>query len=1063
MKLRRIAFLTLLTATCAVGLVAAGPAFASPLWHLDIHHNETNFPPGGTGEYWFDVDNLGDEDTSGPVTLTLDLPPGLTLHSTRSEFFTWEGGDIEWSCPASPGDSTITCTTAETIGRNYNIRDLIVTVDVAPDANPDLVATATLAGGGAPEAPVAAHCPPGVAACASEPTHISSDPAPFGLVPGSWIADFYEADSVTPVHESGSHPDRATFVFDLNSIPSGFNDDQPLKAASGSLRHVSVDLPPGFVGNPSAVGDCTPAQLSTFQCPPTSVVGRADATVFPPTNGTRFNLSSRIYNMSHPRGVITDLGFVLYTVPVHVKVSLDPAQGYSVRAVTADINETLRPFHTKVTIWGVPGAASHDANRCWGAPCPLSGTIKPFLTEPFQCGVDNRMRIFDYDSWQETGAFGPEMFYEMPGQQTGCDKPRFEPSVSLEPTGKQASTPTGLDVKIHIPQNENPNGLGTPPIKSTTVTLPKGMVVSPAFADGLAGCSEAQIGLGTNDPVACPDNSRIGEIQLTTPLLPKPIEGSLYLAKQEENPFGSILALYLAVHDTEERGILVKVPAKIDLDPKTGQITSTFDDLPQFPLEDLTLKFRSGPRAPLTNPPNCGTHTIAVQMASYARPGSPSDVSNTYQVNEGPEGGPCQDDPAKRPFAPRLIGGTVNPLAGSFSPMSLRLSRTDAEQEISRVEGIAPNGLTASLKGVGRCSEAQIAAAAARNKPGQGALELASPSCPASSRVGTVETGVGAGQGLIYVPGKIYLAGPYKGAPLSGVAIVPAIAGPVDLGNVVVRAPAYVDPVTAQVRISSDPLPQIVHGVLVRVRDLRVRLDRPNFMLNPTSCAQKSIGATLFSTEGAVSKAANRFQVADCANLGFRPKLSLKLKGGTKRGDHPALKAAVSPRGGDANFANAVVTLPSSAFLDQSHIRTICTRVQYAAKGCPPAAQYGVARAWTPLLDEPLQGPVYLRSSNHKLPDLVAALHGIVDFDLIGRIDSFKGGIRSSFEDIPDVPVSRFVLEMQGGKKGLIVNSRNLCARQSKADAKLDAQNGKAYDFKPPVKPSCGGKAKKAK
>jgi hypothetical protein len=430
-------------------------------------------------------------------------------------------------------------------------------------------------------------------------------------------------------------------------------------------------------------------------------------------------------------------------------------------------------------------------------------------------------------------------------------------------------------------------------------------------------------------------------------------------------------------------------------------------------------------------------------------------------VNEGPSGGACQNAANLRPFNPQLIGGTVNPLAGAFSPMSLRVSRTDAEQEIARVEGIAPNGLTASLRGVGRCSEAQIAAATARNKPGQGALELSSPSCPASSQVGTVETGVGAGQGLIYVPGKIYLAGPYKGAPLSGVAIVPAIAGPVDLGNVVVRAPAYVDPVTAQVSLVTDQLPQIVHGVLVRVRDLRVHLDRPNFMLNPTSCAPKSIDAKLFSTEGATKLATNHFQVGDCAFLGFKPKLGLKLKGGTKRGGHPALNAVVTPRSGDANFENAVVTLPRSAFLDQSHIRTICTRVQYAAKSCPPAAQYGYARAWTPLLDEPLEGPVYLRSSNHKLPDLVAALRGTVDFDLVGRIDSFKGGIRSSFEDIPDVPVSRFVLEMQGGKKGLVVNSRNLCAGGNKADAQLSAQNGKSDDFKPAVQPSCGGKHKR--
>jgi hypothetical protein len=643
----------------------------------------------------------------------------------------------------------------------------------------------------------------------------------------------------------------------------------------------------------------------------------------------------------------------------------------------------------------------------------------------------------------------------------------------LEPTGHQANTPTGLDVQITIPQNENPNALATPPVRSTVVTLPQGMTASPSFADGLQGCSEAQLGIShqgipNGSPVACPDNSRIGEVELSTPLLPKPIEGSMYLARQEANPFGSLLAIYLALHDTEERGILVKVPGKIDLDPVTGQITTTFDDLPQFPFEDLTLKFRSGPRAPLVNPPTCGAHEIEATMTSYARPNEKVNVSNTYNVTEGPGGGACQNVASLRPFNPQLIGGTVNPLAGAFSPINLRVFRSDADQELSTVQGTAPPGLIASLHGVGRCSDAQIAAAASRSHPGQGALEVANPSCPASSQVGTLEAGAGAGPTPIYVPGKIYLAGPYKGAPLSGVGIVPAIAGPVDLGNVVVRAPAYVDPKTAQIRIASDPLPQIVNGVLIRTRDVRIHLDRPNFALNPTSCDPMSINATLHSTEGATKNDSERFQVGDCARLGFKPKLSLKLKGGTKRGGHPALKAIVTPREGDANFAGAVVTLPHSAFLDQAHIRTICTRVQFAAgKGngaqCPSGAIYGKVKAWTPLLDEPLTGEAILRSSNHNLPDLVFALHGPpsaqIEVELASRIDSRKGGIRSSFEAIPDVPVSRFILEMQGAKKGLIVNSTDICKGRHRAEAELRGQNGKAYEFEPVVGASGCGKA----
>ncbi|HSR95033.1 MAG TPA: hypothetical protein VLK56_09230, partial [Solirubrobacterales bacterium] len=1072
MKLRRTALLTSLTAIGALGSIGVAPAAATPVWNLDIHHNETNFAPGATPEYWFDVDNVGDAASSGPLTLTVELPAGLSRNSVHSDQIVTGGGKVIWSCPGSPGDTALTCTTTTPISRHELSRNLILGVDVAPGAGPDLITTATLSGGGAPEAPPAAGCPPGAGACASELTHVNPDPAPFGILDESWVADFFQADGVTPVRRSGAHPDLATFSFDLNSVAQGVTGEgDPQKAASGNIRHATADLPPGFLGNPTAVGECTPAELVVSLCPASSIVGRADLELFPPTNAAdRFNVSSHVYNMSHPLGVITDFAFVIDGNPIHIKVSLDAADNYSVRSTASDINETVPDFNTKVTIWGIPADPSHDSERCangstsidTSTACSTDHPVQPFLTVPFDCHVDNQMKLSRYDSWQETGVFGPDVTYDMPGRMTDCDKPRFEPEVSLEPTGKQANTPTGLDVNIHVPQNENPNGLGTPPVKSAVATFPEGMAFSPSFADGLAGCSLAQIGLGTNEPVACPDNSRIGEVSISTPVLPKPLEGSLYLAKQGDNPFGSLIAFYFAVHDVEGRGVLVKVPGKVDLNPLTGQITASFEDLPQFPFEDFTLKFRSGARAPLTNPPTCGSHEITLTQTSWAQPDVPVVSTNTYQVTEGPGGGPCQNVASQRPFEPQFLGGTLNPLAGAFSPLGIRISRSDADQELSYAEGIAPPGLTASIRGVSRCSEAQIAAATARNQPGQGAQELASPSCPANSQLGSVDVGVGAGpaSGLIYVPGKIYLAGPYEGAPLSGVVITPAIAGPLDIGNVVVRAPAYIDPVTAEIRVATDKLPQIVHGVLVRVRDVRVHLDRPNFALNPTGCEQKTLGASMFSTEGAVKHANNRFQVGDCGALGFKPGLSLTLKGGTRRGGHPGLRALYKPRPGDANVKGLVVRLPRSAFLDQAHIRTICTRVQFAANNCPAGAQYGFVKAWTPLLDNPLEGPVYLRSSDHKLPDLVFDLHGEVPFQVATRIDSAHGGIRASIESAPDVPLTKVDLRMQGGKKGLIVNSRNLCSAPSRADVGFAGHNGKTEDLKPLMRAQCGGKGR---
>jgi hypothetical protein len=1061
MKLRRKALLTLLAATCALGLVGVSPAAAAPIWNLDLHHNETNFTPGdaeATPEYWFDVSNIGNNASSGQITVTIDLPTGLSRDSVRLDNTTG-GNAVAWSCPGSPGDQVVVCTATDSVPAHGLNRSLVLTVDVAPNAGPDVVTTATISGGGASEAPAVAGCPPGVGACASEPTHVSSDPAPFGITPGSWIADFYGPDGMTPVRQSGAHPDLANFSFDINSIPFGLSEDgDPQKAATGSIRHVTVDLPPGFVGAPTAVGECTPDELVVRMCPASSQVGVASVALYPITNTDRLNFTSPIFNMSHPLGVVTDFGFSVAGNPVHIKVSLNAARNYTIRAVSADINETIRPFNTRVTIWGVPADPVHNSER--GGPAGIP--VRPFITVPFDCNVDNRMEFSNYDSWQEAGIFGPPVFYDMPGRQTGCDKPRFEPDVSLEPTGKQANTPTGLDITLHVPQNLNPSGLGTPPIKKAVAVLPEGMAFSPSFADGLQGCSLAQIGLGTNDPVRCPDNSRIGEVEAHSPLVPEPVKGSLYLARENENPFHSLIAFYLELHDTEGRGVLVKVPGKVDLDPNTGRITSSFDDLPQFPFEDLTLKFRSGARAPLTNPPTCGSHDITLTTWTWAQPEKAVVSTNSYQVNEGPGGSPCQNVSSQRPFAPSLLAGTLNPLAGAFSPLSVRISRTDADQELVRAEGIAPPGLTASIKGVSRCSEAQIAAAVARNQPEQGAIELANPSCPANSLVGGVDVGVGAGpaSGLIYVPGKIYLAGPYEGAPLSGVVIVPAIAGPLDIGNVVVRAPAYIDPVTAEIKVATDKLPQIVHGVLVRVRDVRVHLDRPNFALNPTGCEQKSLKVNMFSVENAIHRAQNRFQVGDCGALGFKPKLSLQLKGGTKRGGHPGLKATYRPRPGDSNVSGLVVRLPRSAFLDQAHIRTICTRVQFAAGQCPSAAQYGYVKAWTPLLDNPLEGPVYLRSSSHKLPDLVFDLHGEVPFQVATRIDSQKGGIRASIESAPDVPLTKVELRMQGGKKGLIVNSRNLCGAPSRAAVSFSAHNGKEEELKPLMKADCGGKQK---
>jgi hypothetical protein len=1076
--------LALCGALGALGCLGAAPAAAATVWNLEMHHNQTDFPPGGKAQYWFDLDNVGSSPSSGPIKLTVELPTGLT----RSQVLTSKLGfgkepELKWSCPGAAGDTTVQCETEEGSIPRHSLAHLILEVAVGAPGAPgeELSATATLQGGGAASA-----------VSDEEPTPIDAAPAGFGFVQSAFKPGFFAADGLTPEREAGGHPALLTFPVDFNSVVApAATPARPLKREAESVRDLSAELPPGFVGAPTAVGECTQAQYVVGACPPSSQVGRFDGSVYTPAAGFFYDFSTGIFNMVHPRGAVTDLAFQVNGAPVHIRASLDPANHYAVTTTVADINETVPPFDGKVTIWGVPADKSHDSERC-PAFSPINATNggkteeecstdhprAPFITMPSQCEAENVFYLREYDSWQNSGLpnANPVIPYTMPGKMTNCDKPRFEPSVSLEPTGRQANTPTGLNVAIHVPQNENPNGLATPPVSATTVTLPPGMTVNPGFADGLQGCSMAQFGIEVKegrpvpnaDPVQCPDNSRIGEVSVSTPLLPKPAEGSMYLARQEENPFGSLLAIYLALHDSEERGVLVKVPLKVSLDPATGQITTTATELPQFPFEDLTLKFRSGARAPLVNPPTCGKHEIAATMSSYARPGEAVNVSGTYEVSEGPGGGACQDVASQRPFDPQLTAGTMNPLAGSYSPLSLRVIRSDADQELSTVEGTGPPGLVASLRGVARCSDAQIAVARARNRPGQGALEQAQPSCPAASQIGSVEAGAGAGPNPIYVPGKIYLAGPYEGAPLSGVAIVPAIAGPVDLGDVVVRAPAFVNPKTAQITIRSDPLPQIVNGVLIRTRDVRIHLDRPGFALNPTSCEPMAINANLTSTEGAHKDDSERFQVADCGSLGFKPKLGLRLKGGTRRGKFPALRATYAPRPGDANLSRLALRFPTSEFIEQGHFGTICTRVQYAAPPgngaqCPPASIYGHVRVFTQLLDEPLEGPVYLRSSSHNLPDAVFALHGIIDAEVAVRIDSKNGGLRATVEEAPDVPVERAEVQMQGGRKGLFVNSTDICRGKHRAEARIVAQNAKRATLRPQLRAQCGKSKRHAK
>lgn len=915
-----------------------------------------------------------------------------------------------------------------------------------------------------------------------------------------------------PFTQAGGHPGSVSIEFNLNTVPSPVPEELGLPiSAESPLRNATVEAPPGLTGDPTAVPRCTLADLvsdGTFKtsCPDSSQIGVA-VNEFN-LNGKHQALSSAVYNLQPEPGQPALFGFKAALWPVILVPSLRSNGDYGFNVTAANIEQSVPVTHSKVTLWGVPASAENDDERgnivsgeCAdgspGPPCASDALLKPFLRLPTDCSASSLPFGFAVESWSGKTDFASALAKDPKGHQieaTRCDRVPFEPTVAGGTTSDSAGTASGLDLTMSLPEAgiKNPEGIGQADLKKAVVKLPEGVTLNPSAGEGLGTCSFAQYQseqVKTPPGAGCPNASKLGTVEIESPLLPKgeTVTGSLFLAQPDdpattapgaENPFDSLLASYLVVRSVE-RGVIVKVAGKIETDPLTGQITTTFDNLPQLPFTNFRLHLREGGRAPLVSSSSCGPEVTTARLTpwSAASPDEAAEVHSTLLITSGVGGGPCPTG-GLPPFHPSLLAGTVNNAAGQYSPFYLRLLRSDEEQEITHFSIKLPPGVVGKLAGIPFCPDAAIAAAKERERLGGGREEQASPSCPAASEVGRTLVGSGVGSVLTYVPGKVYLAGPYNGSALSIVAITSGVVGPFDIGTIVVRQALKIDPETAEVFVDatgSDPIPHIVDGIATHIRDLRVYVDRPEFVLNPTDCTPTSTASTVLGSgldfvsalDDNPITVTSRFQASDCANLGFKPKLSLSLKGGTKRGATPALKAVLTARKGDANIGEAQVTLPHSEFLEQGHIGTVCTRVQFKEGGgngekCPAASIYGYASATTPLLDEPLSGPVFLRSSSHPLPDVVAALNsGKIDIALDGRIDSVKGQIRSTFEAVPDAPVTRFTLQMKGGKKGLFVNSTNLCAKTHRAISHFVGQNGKVYDTRPVVKASCGKKSKK--
>lgn len=858
-------------------------------------------------------------------------------------------------------------------------------------------------------------------------------------------------------------------------------------SSGGSLRSARIGLAPGLLINPTQTTECSAAAFHTPRtspyeasdsgesCPSSSQVG----TIAVDAGGTVRHFG--VFALATAAGILTQVGAAPFGVPLVFTGRLrDSDSGFDLEL--GEVPESLDLLSFEMTIWGTPWRGggegeSHDSLRgnclneqtggswgecrVFGAGPAASQVVKSYLTLPTTpCGSPPAFTVAA-TSW--SGATGHAAATIAP--LVNCKKALTVPKVQL--MTEAAAARTGLAFNLEVNDGGgilNPDGIARPPVKTAVVTLPEGLTINPSLGAGLGVCGEDEWAreTATSEPgTGCPGDSKIGNVVLDGVLgLPEQLKGSLYLARPFANPFGKLIAVYMLAR-LPDRGLIVKSQGRIEPDPGTGRLVATFDQLPRLLYNHFALTLREGQRSALLSPPACGTYGAGLDVASWAEPTLFTHTSSYFLITRGDGPAPCPSGGAP-PFSTELLAGSMTATAGAFAPFYVRMSRSDAEQEITSYSATLPPGLLGRIAGVATCSDEAIAAAARR----PAAEELAEPSCPAASSIGHTLVGFGTGSTLAWAPGGLYLAGPYHGAPLSVAAIDAAMIGPFDLGVVVVRQAVEIDRRSAQVSFDaadSDPIPHLLDGIPLHLRDIHVYVDRPNFMLNPTSCDPMQVESRLGGAgsnpfdpaDDTTSTSIQRYQVIGCTALGFRPRLSLRLLGSARHGGHPSLRAVYRPRRG-ANLRAVAVNLPPSVFLAQEHIDEVCSRVDFRAGSCPAGSVYGRARAITPLLEEPLAGPVYLRSSTSAVPDLVADLHGRgIEIEVPGRIDSSRGGIRASFELLPDAPVTSFTMTLFGGKRGLIANAGNPCRGKRRVSARFIAQSNLTAIAHPRLKANC--------
>jgi hypothetical protein len=875
------------------------------------------------------------------------------------------------------------------------------------------------------------------------------------------ISEFQTTSSSTL---AGDHPDLET-KFRLTG--SG-NPETP--------ENLSFELPQGIYGNPSVLSQCSSVDFSLNQCPPGAQVGyivlHADYESDP-----NFLLGlAPVYSVEPAGEEAARFAFnaPILNIPIVMPVNVLSAADYKLQFTFSGATQLAPLAAVDVKFWGFPASPEHQGYRfgkgspgdppgCPGVEFPFCANhtefpkagvpVLPFTGNPSVCGVE-LPTVLRVESYQNPGAtVAAESSYE---PITGCARQTFKPLAQAKLTTENADSASGLDLIVKAGQVQT-QAAAPSQLRDVVLRLPEGLTINPDAADGQSDCKDSDAKIGLEVPGECPDNTKIGTIDISSAALPGDLTGSIYFGEPKPNDQYRLLIL------ADGFGIHTKFLGDLLPDPKTGRLTAVFDDLPELPFDEYGIHLFSSDRGVLATPTRCESYTVENDLFPWNNVLPDQKAKYPINIEHGVGGGDCPA-PANLPFNPRLEAGTSNSEAGRFSNFTLKLNREDGDQFLGDLNFTMPPGLTGSLRGLTYCPEASIAAAAANS----GRAEQASPSCPSSSKLGTTNVAAGPGSHPFHAVGDIYLGGPFKGAPLSLVAITPALAGPYDYGVVVVRVAIDVDPLDAHVIAVSDTVPSIIGGVPIRMRSIRVNLDKPSFMINPTNCSPMSVESQGIGDQGTVTDFSSYFQAINCASLPFAPKFSVRQVGGRKgsrRNANPALRFDLNTRTGDANIKSISVTLPAAYEIDQEHLGNICTEKELAQTRCAGRQAIGTATTTTPLLDRPLTGPVYAVSGLGGLPRLAFLLNGQVSLVPRAETETVKRGLRTTVPVVPDAPVGHFELTVFGGKHGYLLNTRDNCSTVPKVRVGYTGQNGRTYAQTVRVKGPCHSshKAKRGK